>query len=166
MDIILKKIRVLNLFVTLLAVSVISSCEIAPEEEMEGPTQVEARQSIGPVDVSARINDVGKDGREIFDVTEVQPIPPGGLEGWNKYLAASLTYPAQARELGIEGTVIVVLVVNSDGSVSDVEVLRGIGGGADQEAIRVIQNSPRWSAARQKGHPVNSRVRLPVRFTL
>jgi len=143
-----------------------TSCEITPEEEIEGPTQVEAKQSIGPTDVTARINGVGKDGKEIFDVTEVQPNPPGGMDGWNTYLAGNLKYPQQARTMGVEGTVIVVFTINSDGSVSDAEILRGIGAGADEEAMRVVSESPKWSPAEQKGKVVNSRMRLPVRFKL
>jgi protein TonB len=143
-----------------------TSCEITPEEEIEGPTQVESKPGIGPTDITARINDVGKDNKEIFDVSEVQPNPPGGMEGWNNYLASNLKYPAEAKSMGIEGTVIVVFVVNSDGSVSDTEILRGIGGGADQEAVRVVSASPNWTPAQQKGQVVNSRMRLPVKFQL
>lgn len=143
-----------------------TACEISPEEELEGPTQVEAKQSIGPSNLTARVNDVGKDGKEVFDVTEVQPLPPGGMQGWNAYLSSNLSYPSQAREMGIEGTVIVVFLVNSDGSVSNVEILRGIGAGCDAEALRVVENSPKWTPAQQKGQVVNSRMRLPVRFKL
>jgi TonB family protein len=160
------KIRKLALVPALCFLFLSTSCEITPEEEIEGPTQVEAKQSIGPTDVTARINNVGKDNKEIFDVTEVQPIPPGGLEGWNSYLASNMKYPQQARTMGIEGTVIVAMVVNSDGSISDAEILRGIGGGADEEALRVVQNSPKWTPAEQRGQVVNSRMRLPIRFKL
>lgn len=144
----------------------LASCDIAVEPEIEGPTQVEAKKSMGPTDITARINDVGADGKEIFDVIEIQPNPPGGMEGWNKYLSENISYPQQARSMGVEGTVIVVFVINSDGSISNPEILRGIGGGADEEAIRVVQNSPNWSPAQQKGHVVNSRMRLPIRFKL
>ncbi len=143
-----------------------TSCDIATEPEIEGPTQVAAKQTMGPTDISARINSVGKDGKEVFDITEVMPNPPGGMQGWNDYLKANLNYPAEARSMGIEGTVIVVFVINSDGSISDVDILRGIGGGADEEALRVIENSPNWEPARQKDRVVNSRMRLPVRFKL
>ena len=77
-----------------------------------------------------------------------------------------MTYPAQAKSLGIEGTVIVVFVVNADGSLSDVEVLRGIGGGADEAAVRVVQNSPDWTPGKQRGNAINTRMRLPIRFKL
>ncbi|SFT44666.1 TonB family C-terminal domain-containing protein [Algoriphagus locisalis] len=150
----------------LAAMFFVFSCEIASEEEMEGPMMAgEVKEvQIGPGDISAR--KLAKDGEPIFDVVEEQPSPPGGMEGWNQYLSQNLTYPAQAKQLGVEGTVIVVFVVNTDGSISDVEILRGIGGGADEEAVRVVENAPNWISGKQKGNPVNTRMRLPIRFKL
>lgn len=106
------------------------------------------------------------EANEVFDVVEEQPYPPGGIEGWNAYLANNLVYPATARERGIEGTVIVVFEIHEDGSVHQPEILRGIGGGADQEAIRVVQNSPRWEPGKQRGRIVKTRMRLPIRFKI
>jgi TonB family protein len=102
----------------------------------------------------------------VFDIVEQQPNPPGGMSGWNEYLAKNLNYPAQARQRGIEGTVIVVFEIQKDGSIQNVEILRGIGGGADEEAIRVVQNAPSWEPGRQRGRAVNTRMRLPIRFKL
>lgn len=68
--------------------------------------------------------------------------------------------------MGIEGTVIVVFEINSDGSISNADILRGIGGGCDEEALKVVENSPDWTPAMQKDRVVNSRMRLPVRFKL
>ncbi len=103
---------------------------------------------------------------EVFDIVEEQPNPAGGMSGWNQYLAKNLQYPAQARSMGIEGTVIVVFEIHKDGSIENVEILRGIGGGADEEAIRVVQNSPKWQPGRQRGREVITRMRLPIRFKL
>lgn len=103
---------------------------------------------------------------QVFDVVEQQPNPPGQMSGWNQYLATNLQYPAQAREMGIEGTVIVVFEIHENGSIHNVEILRGIGGGADEEAIRVVQNSPTWEPGRQRGRAVKTRMRLPIRFKL
>lgn len=102
----------------------------------------------------------------IFDVVETQPNPPGGMAGWNKYLSENLKYPTQARRMGIEGTVIVVFVINTDGSIQDVEVMRGIGGGCDEEVIRIVKGSPKWTPGMQRGKPVNTRMRLSIRFKL
>lgn len=103
---------------------------------------------------------------EIFDVVETQPNPPGGMSGWNQYLFKNLKYPTQARRMGIEGTVIVVFVINTDGTIQDVEVLRGIGGGCDEEAVKVVQEAPKWEPGKQRGRPVRTRMRLPIRFKL
>lgn len=143
------------------------SCDLTnTEEEIEGPTQMgEQAKAIGPSNLNARLAE-GKDGNEIFDVVETQPNPPGGMEGWNSYLASSLTYPEQARRMGVEGTVIVVFVVNSDGSISDVDILRGIGAGCDEVAMQVVKNAPNWEPGSQRGKVVNTRMRLPIRFKL
>ena len=150
----------------LAALFFVFSCEITPEEDIDSPTMMGESKAtkIGPADISAR--KMAKDGEPIFDVVEEQPSPPGDMEGWNQYLSENLTYPAQAKSLGIEGTVIVVFVVNADGSLSDVEVLRGIGGGADEAAVRVVQNSPDWTPGKQNGNAINTRMRLPIRFKL
>ncbi len=103
---------------------------------------------------------------QIFDVVETQPNPPGGMSGWNKYLADNLKYPTQARRMGVEGTVIVVFVINTDGSIQDVEVLRGIGGGCDEEAVKIVKAAPKWEPGKQRGKPVRTRMRLPIRFKL
>lgn len=107
-----------------------------------------------------------EDADEVFDVVEQQPNPTGGMKGWNQYLSKNLKYPFQARRMGIEGTVIVVFEIQKDGSIRNVEILRGIGGGADEEAMRVVQNSPRWEPGRQRGRAVTTRMRLPIRFKL
>lgn len=103
---------------------------------------------------------------QIFDVVETQPNPPGGMAGWNKYLSDNLKYPTQARRMGVEGTVIVVFVINTDGSIQDVEVLRGIGGGCDEEAVKIVKAAPKWDPGKQRGKPVRTRMRLPIRFKL
>jgi TonB family protein len=105
-------------------------------------------------------------GEEVFEITEIQPKPAGGMEGWMNYLAESLKYPEEAKERGIEGTVVMAFIVNSDGTISNIETLRGIGGGCDQEAMRVIQNAPKWTPGQLGGKAVRVRMRLPLRFIL
>jgi protein TonB len=68
--------------------------------------------------------------------------------------------------MGVEGTVIVVFVINTDGTIQDVEVLRGIGGGCDEEAVKIVKNAPKWEPGKQRGKPVRTRMRLPIRFKL
>ena len=71
-----------------------------------------------------------------------------------------------AKESGIQGMVYVTFVVERDGSITDVRVLRGIGGGCDEEAIRVVSAMPKWTPGKQRGKPVRVQYNLPVRFTL
>ena len=102
----------------------------------------------------------------IFTVVEDQPQFPGGEEARQKFLEDNLRYPQMAREAGIQGTVFVTFVVETDGSVTDVQVLRGIGGGCDQEAVRVVEMMPRWEPGRQRGQPVRVQFNMPIRFRL
>jgi periplasmic protein TonB len=102
----------------------------------------------------------------IFTVVEDQPSFPGGEEARIRFLQENLRYPQMAREAGIQGTVFVTFVVERDGSVTDVRVLRGIGGGCDEEAVRVVRNMPRWQPGRQRGQPVRVQFNMPIRFVL
>lgn len=102
----------------------------------------------------------------VYEVVEIQPSPAGGMAGWNKYLMENLRYPTNAQRKGIEGTVIVAFVVNTDGTTTDIEILRSIGGGCDEEVIRIVKGSPKWTPGMQRGTPVRTRMRLPLRFML
>ncbi|MFW6019504.1 MAG: energy transducer TonB [Bacteroidales bacterium] len=103
---------------------------------------------------------------EVFSVVEEQPSFPGGEEARMKYLQENIEYPQMARESGIEGTVYVTFVVEPDGSVTDVRVLRGIGGGCDEEAVRVVRNMPKWEPGKQRGKKVRVQFNMPIRFQL
>jgi protein TonB len=100
---------------------------------------------------------------EIFTVVEEQPMFYGDLYG---YLISQIKYPEEAKELGIQGKVFVTFIVEKDGSITDVKILRGIGGGCDEEAIRVIKSMPNWSPGKQSGNAVRVQFNLPVKFTL
>jgi periplasmic protein TonB len=104
--------------------------------------------------------------KEIFTVVEEQPGYPGGDEARIKYLQDNIKYPDEAKELGVQGKVFVTFVVEVDGSITDVRVLRGIGAGCDEEAIRVVRNMPRWIPGKQRGVPVRVQFNLPIKFTL
>ena len=94
------------------------------------------------------------------------PTFPGGEQDLLRYLANNIKYPALARENNIQGTVALSFVVNKDGSVSDVSIVKEIGGGCGKESVRVVQSMPRWSPGEANGHPVKVRFTLPVRFRL
>ena len=104
--------------------------------------------------------------QEIFTVVEEQPSFPGGEQARMKYLQKNIEYPQMALESGIEGTVFVTFVVEPDGSVTDVRILRGIGGGCDEEALRVVRNMPKWKPGKQRGKSVRVQFNMPIRFKL
>ncbi|MEI6898243.1 MAG: energy transducer TonB [Bacteroidota bacterium] len=103
---------------------------------------------------------------EIFTVVEEQPGYPGGDEARIRFLQENIKYPEEAKELGTQGKVFVTFVVEMDGSITDVRVLRGIGSGCDEEAIRVVKSMPRWVPGKQRGQPVRVQFNLPIKFTL
>jgi periplasmic protein TonB len=103
---------------------------------------------------------------QVFVVVESMPSFPGGNAELLKYLNSNLKYPALAKEMGISGRVFVSFVVEKDGSVTDIQILRGIGGGCDEEAIRVVKSMPKWIPGKQRNIPVRVRFNLPVKFTL
>ncbi len=102
----------------------------------------------------------------IFTVVEDQPEFPGGETARQQFLNDNLRYPQMAREAGIQGTVFVTFVVEVDGSVTDVRIVRGIGGGCDEEAMRVVRMMPNWQPGRQRGQPVRVQFVMPIRFRL
>lgn len=104
--------------------------------------------------------------QQIFTVVESMPEFPGGMGALMKYLAENIKYPALAKESGIQGRVFINFVVEPDGSISNVKVLRGIGGGCDEEAVRVVKSMPNWKPGKQRGKPVRVSYNLPVKFTL
>jgi protein TonB len=103
---------------------------------------------------------------EIFVFVEDQPGYPGGDKARIKYLQENIKFPVMAIESGIQGTVYVTFVVEKDGRITSVKVLRGIGGGCDEEAVRVIKKMPRWKPGKQRGRSVRVQFNMPVRFVL
>jgi len=110
--------------------------------------------------------DEEEDEATIFTVVESMPDFPGGDMARIKYLNENIKYPQMARESGIQGRVFVTFVVEKDGAVTDVKVMRGIGGGCDEEAIRVIKNMPKWKSGKQRGKPVRVQFNMPILFKL
>lgn len=101
--------------------------------------------------------------------TNVVISPPefkGGMPGFAEYLKNNLVYPANARENGTAGRVVLSFTVEKDGSITDVKVLQGIGDGCDEAAVTVIQNSPAWKPGVQEGKAVRVKYTIPIVFSL
>ncbi|MGY6559628.1 MAG: M56 family metallopeptidase [Nitritalea sp.] len=146
----------------LVAIALLFACE-AGDEGSSPLNENQLEQS----DQMAALSENGRENLgEVFDVVEQPPMPAGGMEGWSEYLTQNLVYPDAARRAGIEGTVYLVFEVSKTGSIHNVEILRGIGGGCDEEAIRVVSQAQNWNPGKQRGQEVNVRMRLPVKFKL
>ncbi|MFY0592899.1 energy transducer TonB [Roseivirga sp.] len=103
---------------------------------------------------------------KVFLIVEEDATFPGGPTEWNKFLRKNLKYPRQAKRMGIEGNVYLSFIVGKDGGIYDISVTRSIGGGCDEEALRVLKASPKWKPGRQRGQPVIQRMNLRVVFKL
>jgi protein TonB len=161
---------------------------IKPDEQVAEEDQpkmqqevVESKSAIGNIDYNKGTDDpnaeipdvmpnedqqIVEEKMEPFLVVEQMPDFPGGEVELIKYLQEHIKYPPMARESGISGTVFVKFIVDKNGKISDVTLLRGIGGGCDEEAIRVVKGMPDWKAGRQNGMPVPVFFTLPVKFIL
>ncbi len=144
--------------------------EVPDEEEIEEEIEVDLDVEITEETV---VEDIVFDepveeevAEEIFTIVEDQPAPKGGMAAFYEYVGKKLKYPAQARRMGIEGKVFVEFVVDKDGTITNVKAIKGIGAGCDEEAIRVIQASPKWNPGKQRGRPVKVRMILPITFKL
>ena len=102
----------------------------------------------------------------VYTIVEDMPSYPGGDNARLKFLQSILVYPEKAKKRGIQGTVYITFVVDTDGSVTDVKVLRGIDEECDKEALRVVKLMPKWKPGYQKGKPVRVQFYMPVKFTL
>ena len=103
---------------------------------------------------------------QIFTVVENDPEFPGGMEALYKYLRDNIKYPQLARDNNITGKVYVTFVVERDGSIANPRILKDIGGGCGQEAIRVVKSMPKWTPGKQRGKAVRVQFNLPVSFNL
>lgn len=107
-----------------------------------------------------------QDEEPVFTVVEEMPKFPGGNKALYTYLGESIKYPKVAQEKDIEGTVYVTYVVEKDGTVTHVKILRGVHESLDKEAVRVVKEMPKWEPGKEKGKPVRVQYSLPIKYTL
>lgn len=103
---------------------------------------------------------------EVFVVVEQAASFPGGTEAMYKYISDNLQYPRLAIEKGIQGRVFVTFIVEKDGSITDIKVLKDIGDGCGDEVVRLVKTMPKWKPAKQRGKTVRQQFNLPVMFSL
>lgn len=158
--------------------------EVKPDEELKTQDELmSTKTAIGTFDVKGNDDANGEilkakeviaepeppkheEENKVFDIVEQQPLFPGGPAALMKYLSENTKYPVVAQENGVQGRVTVQFVVEKDGSISDVHVLRGVDPSLDREAVRVVKSMPRWTPGKQNGITVRVNYRVPVLFRL
>jgi protein TonB len=143
--------------IVILGIALIASCAISKKKEASSETQL---QDIVVVETDE------SDEEAIYVVVETMPEFPGGIDSMMAYLGRTISYPEKARKKGIEGKVYVQFIVRKDGTLGDIKVIRGIGGGCDEESISAIKNMPNWTPGKQRGKPVPVRIVQPINFRL
>jgi protein TonB len=108
----------------------------------------------------------GLEQSDVFTIVEEMPEFIGGETAMNDFMHKNLKYPEEAKNKNIQGKVWIGFIVDKEGNIYNVEVLRGIGGGCDEEAVRVISKMPKWKPGKQSGKPVAVKFRFPINFTL
>lgn len=149
-------------------IEVPDEAEIVKEMEVSFDVEVGSETKIQEIviDENSRVEIEDEKADEIFVVVEESAQPINGMSEFYKMTGASIRYPAQARRMGVEGKVFAEFVVGKDGALQDIKIIKGIGSGCDEEAIRVLQLSPKWQPAKQRGKPVKQRIVLPIFFKL
>ena len=158
--------------------------EVRPEDELKTQDQImETKTAIGSFDVKGNDDVNGEvlkakeviaqpeppkheEEAKVFDVVEQMPSFPGGNGALLEYLATHVKYPVVAQENGVQGRVIVSFVVERDGSITDVRVVRSVDPSLDREAARVVSSMPRWTPGKQNGSAVRVKYNVPVMFKL
>ncbi len=156
--------------------------EVKPEDEIKSQDDLaKTNTAIGTFDVKGNDEAEGEvlkakevvvdekpkeEETKVFDVVEQMPSFPGGDAELMKYLSSHIKYPVVAEENGIQGRVIATFVVERDGSISDVKVIKSVDPSLDKEAIRVLKSMPKWIPGRQNGSAVRVKYTVPVTFRL
>lgn len=142
------------------------------EEEFIAVDTIEALDNIENIDPENEDETLEEEAEEIiqdekiYTTVDQQAEFPGGMNAWSRFIMTTLKYPSAAARANKGGRVFVSFVVNTDGSIQDVKLIKGVGFGFDEEAIRVIKAMPRWNPAKQNGKPVRSIFTQPITFAI
>jgi TonB family protein len=131
-----------------------------------GPQQTKEEQEKAAQEEALKSSQASSQDEKVYDKVEQLPSYPGGDQARIDFLIKNIRYPEEAKKKGVQGKVFVSFVVEKDGSLSDIKVLRGIGSGCDEEAVRVIKMMPKWEPGMNKGKPVKVQFVLPIKFAL
>jgi len=160
------------LFVLPLTLMLIFAFSVTASKSVTGQSknskQKEVKQEIKKKPHLVKVSEKEKDKNqeEVFMVVENPPKYPGGEPARQEFFAENMKYPKKAKEQGIQGRVYITFVVEPSGSVTNIQLLRGIGGGCDEEAIRVVKLMPKWEPGTQRGQAVRVQFNMPIKFSL
>lgn len=129
-------------------------------------TEANDKTAINAVMQVSQEKEKEKEDTQVFFIVEDMPEFPGGMAALQKFIAQSIKYPVIAQENGIQGKVFVNFVVNTDGSVTNAKIARGVDPSLDKEALRVVMSLPKWKPGRQGGKPVRVSYTVPINFQL
>ena len=156
--------------------------EVKPEDELKNQDELlNTKTAIGALDVKGNDDKDGEvlklketvaqpepkpEPEKVFEVVEQMPSFPGGDKALLEYLSSNIKYPVVAQENGVQGRVVVSSVVEKDGSITDVKVVRSVDPSLDKEAQRVVKSMPKWIPGKQNGSAVRVKYNVPVSFKL
>lgn len=157
--------------------------EVKPEDELKSQEELsKTNTAIGAFDVKGNDEAAGEvlkakeviaqpeppkeEETKVFDVVEQMPSFPGGAGALMQYLSSNIKYPVVAEENGVQGRVVCTFVVEKDGSITDVRVIKSVDPSLDKEAVRVVKGMPRWIPGKQNGSAVRVKYTVPVTFRL
>ena len=157
--------------------------EVKPEEELKSQEELnKTNTAIGAFDVKGNDEAAGEvlkakeviaqpeppkeEETKVFDVVEEMPQFPGGPSALMQYLSSNIKYPVVAEENGVQGRVVCTFVVERDGSITDVRVIKSVDPSLDKEAVRVVKSMPKWIPGKQNGSAVRVKYTVPVTFRL
>ena len=157
--------------------------EVKPEDELKSQEDLsKTNTAIGAFDVKGNDEAAGEvlkakeviaqpeppkeEETKVFDVVEQMPSFPGGPSALMQYLSSNIKYPVVAEENGVQGRVVCTFVVEKDGSITDVRVIKSVDPSLDKEAMRVVKSMPKWIPGKQNGSAVRVKYTVPVTFRL
>ncbi|MDN3203456.1 energy transducer TonB [Algoriphagus sediminis] len=115
---------------------------------------------LAPQDVQAQSNET------VYEEVDQMPEYPGGMQGLVDFMVQNLKYPKEAKEAGVQGTVMITFHVEKDGSVSNAQIAKGIASSCDNEALRIVNQMENWTPGKKDGKDVITKLTLPVKFAL
>ena len=148
-----------------LSVGLLGASQVALAQQPD-PQRMDTTEVILEGCVVPEMGEVGNPEHEVYQIVDEMPEFPGGEEKLIEFVSKNVEYPQEAKEKGVQGRVFVGFVIEKDGSVGNVTLLRGIGHGCDVEAVRVVKMLPKWKPGKHNGEFVRVSYQIPILFKL